>query len=87
MMGDDRWALTPEVSDEKLQSSETSRSAVQLRDTSDAILHNENQSWIGFHKLVTPEVMFHHVNVIDNSQEQEWPGPLKRRWTTGHAVG
>ena len=44
MMGDDRWALTPEVSDEKLQSSETSRSAVQLRDTSDAILHNENQS-------------------------------------------
>ena len=40
----DGWDLTPEVSDKELQSSETSRSAVQLRDTSDAILHSESPS-------------------------------------------
>lgn len=37
-----RWNLTPEVSDEKLQPSETLRCATQLRDTSDAVPYNES---------------------------------------------
>lgn len=39
-MRGNRWNLTPEVSDEELQPSETLRCATQLRDTSDAVLYN-----------------------------------------------